>query len=456
MKFAGQYSASDLAATYFLIKTISAVFLAVMAVYVIRTFVKSRKKILNPAQGMGADGGAPARNDVSFVVDTFHSMVVTLKEKEKELQELKDKAEERAKSVESYNESILRSVQSGVMSFDRDGSVITANDASGKILKNTHGTFSGQNFKEIFGDGSWVCGLIEKTLAGGRPERRGEGEVRTTDGSHIWLGAGTSPLTKEGELLGVILVFTDITEVKELRERMELKERINLLGEMSAGIAHELRNPMGVISGYADFLARRLSGDAQSQDAVRSISAEIRVMDEIIREFMNFSQPTELNITEIDIGALMDESLRALSGIGGNVKKEIHMEDGLPTVEGDPVLLRQALINIIKNAYEAMPGGGSLRISARALMPGDGADPAVRGQKCIRIDISDSGSGIEKKDLPKIFTPFFTTKPKGTGLGLALVQKIIVYHGGRVFVKADKGGASFNIYLPLRKTGRAA
>jgi PAS domain S-box-containing protein len=443
-------------ATYFFLKAMAVVFFILVVFYLTKTSISAQRRILQGAKG---DAGAVPddRNNVSFVVDTFHSMVSTLKEKEKELKELKEQAEERAKSIEAYNENILKSIQSGVMTFDRQGIVVTSNAASEEILEMAEGSCTGKSYYEVFGPGSWLVRLIEKTISDGRPERRGEGEL-SVGGGQKWLGAGTSLLkADDGAISGVILVFTDITEVKGLRERMELKERIAVLGEMSAGIAHELRNPMGVISGYAEFLARSLSRDPSALEAVNSIRDEIKGMDEIIREFMSFSQPTNLTITEVDVNALLDESLKALSGTGEEVLRELVKDEGLPVIEGDAVLLRQAFINIIKNSIESIPDKGT--VSVITGLYGSGVSPAAgislpRGTY-IRVEVTDTGIGMDEKQLAKIFMPFFTTKAKGTGLGLALVQKIIIYHGGRATVSSSPGkGSTFTVYLPARPLER--
>ncbi len=211
---------------------------------------------------------------------------------------------------------------------------------------------------------------------------------------------------------------------------------------------------MGVISGYAELLARDLADKPEAQGAVRDIQAEIRGMDEIIREFMNFSQPTELNVTEVDVRGLVEESVKALSGLGNGVAREVSIDDGLPKVGGDAVLLRQAFINIVKNAIEAMPDGGRVRISA-GLVDTHASSPVLDvnlpAGRYVEVRFSDTGEGIDEKDIRRIFTPFFTTKGKGTGLGLALVQKILVFHGGRAAVTSLRGkGTTFRVYLPAK------
>ena len=444
---------------YFVLKSMSAVFLFLAGIYVVKTLAGSQKRLLQMAKGAPVDVRPQSRDDISFVMDTFQLTIASLKEKEKELSELRDRAEERARSVESMSESILKNIQSGVITFDAGGTVVTANDAAGAILardgkdlpvqsdSEDRNGLTGGRYPALFGAGNWLSSLVEKTLKGGLGQKRAEGEIITPAGKR-WIGAGISPLFREGTPGGAILVFTDITEVKELREMMELKERIAVLGEMSAGIAHELRNPMGVISGYADFLARNSKAESSSLEAVESIRQEIKGMDEIIREFLNFSQPTELNVTKVELPGLLDDSFRALGNIAAGINRELLVDGNLPALEGDAVLLRQAFINLIKNAYEAMKDGGTLAVSAQ-VDKDDGAESHKR--KYVRLDFEDTGHGLDPSTAGKIFTPFFTTKSGGTGLGLSLVQKIIVYHGGRVTAKtSETGGAVFSIYLPVK------
>ncbi|MHB8173548.1 MAG: ATP-binding protein [Nitrospirota bacterium] len=432
--------------TYFVLKSMSVAFLLLAGLYIVRTMKGSHKRLLQMARGAPVDVNPKNRDDISFVVDTFQLTIASLKEKEKELSELKNRAEERARSVESMSETILKNIQSGVITFDSGGTVATANGAAGMILARDENSLPGKAYSALFGTGNWLSALVGKAIKEGLAQNRSEGEIKTPTGKR-WIGAGISPLFRDGTPGGAVLVFTDITEVKELREMMELKERIALLGEMSAGIAHELRNPMGVISGYADFLARN-PVDPSSFEAAESIRQEIKGMDEIIREFLHFSQPTELNVTQVDLQGLIDESFRALGNAGGGIKRVVLLDGNLPAIEGDAVLLRQVFINLIKNAYEAMGADGNLAIAAE-VEKGDG--PEALERKFVRLDFRDTGPGIDPSVAGKIFTPFFTTKPSGTGLGLSLVQKIIVYHGGKVTVAMpETGGAVFSIYLPIR------
>jgi len=369
---------------------------------------------------------------VGFVVDTFHDMVSTLKDKEKELEILRQKAEDRALAIEGYNENILQSVPSGVMSFDENLRIMKINQAAGKILEVKEETVIGKHHTEILGKP--ITDLLnEKKFI-----ERGEISYITLSGKRIWLGLTLSPLRDQsGKTIGQILVFTDLTHLKAVESQMELRARLSSLGELSAGIAHELRNPMGVIAGYTKLLSKK--GEESLQPIITNISKEIAVMDRIISDFLSFAKPAELTMIDLDLKTMIGNCITAIRGEKSDITVRLNI-DGRPTIKGDEVFLRQAFINIIQNAVEAMPQGGALTVEA---VPS--ADPA----RDIEIVISDTGHGISEDIIDKIFLPFFTTKERGTGLGLAIVHKIVVSHGGTISVKSSDEGTTFKMRLPL-------
>ncbi|MBI5025630.1 MAG: PAS domain-containing protein [Nitrospirae bacterium] len=403
-----------------------------LLLYILHFVLRARRKALKDINAL------KEASDVSFVVDTFHELVGKLKEKEKELDRLRTIAEERALSMESYNENILQSVPSGVVSLDNSFKIKSINFSAEKILAIKAEEAIGKDYEEIFNEP--ITGLIKS----GAHIARGEYPYITKNGRHIYLGITTSPLKNaKQEVIGRILIFTDLTEMKSLQAQVELKERLSQLGEMSAGIAHELRNPMGVIAGYAKLLSKR--SDPSQKTIVNEILREIDGMDKIIMELLAFARPTELNITAINLKDLIEDA--AFSTVGGNPAIKLRISGASPsiTIRGDEVLLRQALTNILKNAAEAMPDGGGLDIKITS----------VEGK--VEISTRDTGPGIPEEVRKKIFLPFYTTKEDGTGLGLALVQKIIVSHGGSIEVESSERvsdkegqGTTFRITLPAK------
>ena len=373
-------------------------------------------------------------SQVGFVVETFHELVSQLKEKEKELEVLRKKAEDRAIAIEGYNENILQSVPSGVISFDEEKRITKVNHAAEKILGIKGTAIVGQLFTEV------LSKPITDFLKAKKVVERGETAYTTPSGKRIWLGLTLSPLKDtEGSIIGQILVFTDLTHLRAIESQIELRDKLSSLGEISAGIAHELRNPMAVIAGYTKLLSKK--ADDSLRPTVESIAKEIVLMDRIISDFLSFAKPAELNVTDIDLKELIGNCMASTK-----VEHDITVELGIntmPFIKGDEVLLRQAFINLIQNAVEAMPQGGMLMIQAAHA----GTEP-----DCIEIIISDTGHGISADIQDKIFLPFFTTKEKGTGLGLAIVHKIVVSHGGSITVQSSRERTLFRIRFPLDST----
>ncbi len=394
--------------------------LALIVFFLIRAFLKiySTKKKLNQKD----------LSKVGFVVDTFHELVAKLKEKEKELEILRKKAEDRATTIEGYNENILQSVPSGVISFDDNLRITKVNQSAEKILdvhgENIIGKFHEEVLKKPITDMLNERKVIE----------RAEISYTTTSGKRIWLGLTISPLKDtEGKTIGQILVFTDLTHLKSFEAQMELRNKLASLGEISAGIAHELRNPMAVIAGYTKLLYKKV--DESLKTTVTAISKEISVMDRIITDFLSFAKPLELTISDIDLKSLIEKCISAIREERHDIKFCINFQE-IPLIKGDEILLRQAFTNLIQNSVEAMPQGGNINITA------------VHSD-FLEISISDSGHGISDNIIDKIFLPFFTTKEKGTGLGLAIVHKIIISHGGNISVTSNDKGTTFKIRFPI-------
>ena len=366
-------------------------------------------------------------SQVGFVVDTFHELVSRLKEKERELESLKSRAEERASSIEVYNENIFQSVPSGLVSFDQDLRITRMNAAALKIL-GLREEVIGRDYAEIFQS------PLRDMIAERKVMGRGETAYTDSSGKRLWIGLSLSPLKDSNNtVIGQLLVFTDLTELKAFQSQRELRDRLSTLGEMSAGIAHELRNPMGVISGYTKILSRKV-GDAL-KPAVLAINGEIDVMNRIITDFLTFAHPAEPVWGDVDLAALVTSCIQMVDDGSHKVKFPSDVSS-LPVIRGDEVMLRQAIMNLLVNAVEAMPDGGEIRISC-----------SMNGVHAL-LCMTDTGHGIPENIRDRIFLPFYTTKERGTGLGLAIVHKIIVSHGGSIRAESSSDGTAFIVALP--------
>jgi signal transduction histidine kinase len=223
-------------------------------------------------------------------------------------------------------------------------------------------------------------------------------------------------------------------ELRDLESQARLRQDLANLGEMAAGIAHELRNPMGVIAGYMNILMQKT--DENLKPTVEAVSKEVAAMDRIINDFLSFARPGKPNLAEVDLRRLMEECARTIKG---NYEIDISVDaSNAPAALADEVLLKQAVLNLLQNATEAVREGGEISLSCR--LEGDMVD----------ITVSDSGHGIPETLKNRVFLPFFTTRDRGTGLGLAIVHRIVTGHGGTVDVNSSGSGTVFRIMLPLK------
>jgi PAS domain S-box-containing protein len=401
------------------------ILLIVFGIYsAVRIYVVTQSKSLKTAEYTGK------KSEVGFVVDTFQELVAKLKEKERELDRLKALAEDRAAGLETYNENILQSVPSGVVSIDNSMKIKSINQSAAKILGIKAEDALNKDCSEIFDEP--LLGIMKDC----RTINRGEYPYVTRDNRHSWLGVTSSQLRNAAnEAIGLILVFTDLTDVKALQMQVELKKRLTQLGEMSAGIAHEIRNPLSVITGYVKLLDKKV--EAQNKTALAGILTETNNIERIISELLAFAKPTALNRVSVKLNRVIEEAVATAVGDNEKLKISIKAENDV-SVMADEILLRQVLTNLFTNAVEAMPDGGNLDIELNRL------------HDRIGINIKDTGSGIPENIKQKIFFPFYTTKQKGIGLGLAIVQKIIVSHGGSIKFDSKEGeGTTFTIILPM-------
>lgn len=390
---------------------------------IVKAFISRQKSILKKTDTPKAE------SEVGFVVDTFHDVVGKLKEKELELEKLKASAEEKADRAEAYNENILQSVPSGVISVDNEFHIKSINHSAEHILGIKSGDTIGKQFSKVFKEP--LSSIVNEK----QPLARNEYQYATNDNRHIWLGITSSELLNgEGVKIGYTFVFSDLTDIKSLQSQVELKHRLSQLGEMSAGISHELRNSMSVISGYAKLLGKKVADTNKS--TVDSITSEITHMDQIISELLAFARPSVLNREDVDLNNLIDKAVSSIKVDRKDIEVYVRADSTI-SVKADGLLLRQALSNLIINATESMSGHGKIDITLKQL------------KNKAEITVIDTGCGIPEDIRQKIFLPFFSTKPDGTGFGLALVQKIIVSHGGSIEVNSrEREGTTFRVVIP--------
>jgi len=355
------------------------------------------------------------------------------------------KAQERANAAradasERLNGEIISSLTAGLLMVDLNGNVRILNPAGRRMLDLPEAA-STEPFEHTARVQPLLDVIDESLKSSAAIVRRG---VALPDNGHgkTHLGVTVSPLFDEQTLHGAICLFTDLTSVKDLEEQLRLKESLATVGELTAGIAHEFRNSLATIQGYSKLFD--LSAlPAVYRPYVEGIRSETESLNQVVTNFLNFARPAQLTLARVSLKAISeraaDEVRADVRALGGDV--EVSGEFG--ELEGDEVLLRQAFSNLLRNAVEASSGAAQ---PPRILIHSE-VDRALRVS---RISVNDNGPGIAPALRERVFRPFFTSKRSGTGLGLALVQKIIVFHNGRVTIGTSPlGGASLNLTLPL-------
>ena len=385
--------------------------------------------------------GPGTENPSAFMAASMQGVIQQLREQEKELERLHRIEKERAEQTERLSEEVTRNMPSGLLVVNAMGIISSSNPAAEQVLGIRGLAF--RRYSEALGASSGMTKLIGECLSNGTIFRREEVEHVPPAGDTRHLGVTISPIRRgEGKISGAICLLSDLTELAALQQRMQLKENLAALGELSAGIAHEFKNALATISGYAQMIQSE-SSETEALDYAERILEQTRNITHVVAEFLKYARPLEIPDERVALQTITERVVAEVREALPQVK--IRWEGTFGDAGGDEGLLRQALLNLTRNAAEACAltaGGGQVIVRGEV----------VRGDEAgfQRVSVSDNGSGIPANVLPKLFRPFFTTKAKGTGLGLAVVQKIIVQHGGQVEVRnRPEGGAEFILTLPL-------
>jgi len=347
----------------------------------------------------------------------------------------------RAAASERLSGEIIASLTAGLLVVGLNGEIRILNPAGRRMLGLSEAQADG-DYRQVLGEPTLIQ-VIEECLARGHAIIRRE--IGLPDARHetSHLGVTVSPLFDErGELHGAICLFSDLTAVKNLEQQLRLKDSLATVGELTAGIAHEFRNGLATIHGYSKLFDLNAI-PAAYRPYVEGIRAEAESLGQVVTNFLNFARPAELTLSRVDLRAICERAADEVRGDARALGGDVEIRGDFGDVDGDEVLLRQAFSNLLRNAVEACSGAS---VPPRVVIHSN-IDPA---HKLSRIAVEDSGPGIPTAARERVFRPFFTTKRSGTGLGLALVQKIVVFHNGRITAGASTlGGASLQITLPL-------
>lgn len=360
-------------------------------------------------------------------------------------QSLREK-EQGLSRLRAFHENIVHSISSGVFTTDENGRITSFNPAAQEATGYSFEQVQGRPWREVF---NWHPGRQEDDrMQDVSANMRFEVECKRSDGNRLILGMTLAPLHERGERTGLVGVFKDLTQIRDLEEEMRRKEWLASLGEMSAGMAHEIRNPLGALAGAMQMLRKDFEVDETSQRLMEIAVREATRLDTIITEFLQYAKPPALNLAECDLNKVLAETLDLVQHEARSRTKitiaAAPCKGALPA-QVDQDQMKQVFWNLAVNAFDAMPKGGQLTIATGCRK----IDIAGRKAEVVEISFQDTGEGIPKSNLGKIFLPFFTTKKRGSGLGLAAVHRIVDLHGGWIKVESPEGqGTRFGVCLP--------
>jgi two-component system nitrogen regulation sensor histidine kinase GlnL len=368
-----------------------------------------------------------------------------------------------ASRIQDLTVDILTGIVDGVIVVDARGQVLIWNRAAEEMTGIAASDAAGRDIAFVLSDNPAVAGQIEKTFSSGRSYSDYEAEFAIKNRPPRPVGLVTSVLTDDdGGPTGVILTIRDQTGVRDLKERMRRSDRLATLGMIAAGIAHEVKNPLVGISGAAQLMKSELvSGDAAGKGAGRNKNL-IEYLDVVLKEadrlntvlegILDFTRIKPREIKGHNIHSILDRTLllnEESARRSGVVLTRLY-DPSLPDIIGNRDQLIQVFLNVIKNAIEAMPGGGKLTVTTRMSDLFTSVQADGKKHRLMVVKVGDTGRGIKQEHLNDVFTPFFTTKDKGVGLGLALSYQIIQEHLGTIRVESlENEGTTFSIYLPL-------
>jgi PAS domain S-box-containing protein len=381
----------------------------------------------------------------STLNQAYHRLEAAAQELARELEEKNLQLQRKNQELDRahrYLEDILASVGSAVIATDLEGRVTIFNRTAEELTGYSLDEIAGQNYHDLFAGQLGQESPLMRTLINGQPVAGFERELPMKSGDSITVKSSSSWVTSTaGERIGVVETIEDVSRVRELEEEVQRRHTLAALGEMAAQVAHELRNPLAGIKGFAGLLAEDLPVDSSGRRMVGRIIEGVDSLDRIASNLLVLTQGAQGEMERQPLEPVFDQAIALIESASGgrfSVRRDFPTEP-IP-VRIDAEKIKGLLLNLLKNACEACGGSGE----------------AVTGYRChplqneVRLFVRDFGPGVPQEAQDKIFSPFFTTRTQGTGLGLAIVRKIAQIHrGGVEFVSPDGGGALFTVTIPI-------
>jgi two-component system sensor histidine kinase PilS (NtrC family) len=351
-------------------------------------------------------------------------------------------------SLRVLHERIIESIRSGLITTDLDGNVITFNSAATEITGLTSAEARTRSVHSIFGDITEAIELSLDAAENGEHVPRFEADLITPDGFAVKIGYGVTQLFSENsETTGLIITFQDLTEIRSMEESVKRKDRLAAVGRVAAGLAHEIRNPLGAMRGAIQVLESNTERGSMNAELMEIILKESDRLNSIITNFLSYARPPAAEFVQTDVAEAVRELMKLLRHSPDvEAHHELIDDSGSESImiAADPAQLRQIFWNLARNAMQAMPNGGKLRIGLERI-------PNNR----VRISIEDTGKGMSPEQVEQLFEPFSNSTSGGTGLGLSIVYQIVRDHNGVINVRSLEGkGTTITIDLPTGEQSR--
>ncbi|QQS32851.1 MAG: PAS domain S-box protein [Acidobacteriota bacterium] len=346
-------------------------------------------------------------------------------------------------SLRALHERIVESIRSGLVTTDLDGIIYTFNAAATEITGYRLDQVQGRPIGDLFGDIQEQIDLSLAAAGEGEQLPRFETDLTTPEGFAVRIGFSVSLLfSEDNEASGLIITFQDLTEIRSMEESIRRKDRLAAVGRIAAGLAHEIRNPLGAMKGAIQMLGSKTISETSRDSLMEIVLKESDRLNKIITNFLNYARPAAADFAEVEMVALIEETITLIKhgpDVQDNHEFSVDLPDLPVIVYADAAQLKQIFWNLSRNALQAMPGGGRLTIGLNTL-------PNHR----VRITLSDSGRGMSQEQVERLFEPFSESTTGGTGLGLSIVYQIVKDHNGAINVRSKVGsGTTISIDLPM-------
>ena len=374
-------------------------------------------------------------------------------------------SERHLKELVRYYHLLLANIQTGIVVAHGDEKVRTFNVAASRITGLEESSVVGSSLEELPASFQPIANLMRRTLAEGKSFSQENVELDKQQPEPVYISLQSTLLqSPEAATLGVIATLKDVTLVKQMEQQLLRSERLANLGEMAAGVAHEIKNPMNAILGFSQRLSDKLT-DPKLKNYANIIVEEVNRLGATINDVLEYNRTLVATKENMDLNAVLNDALLIVTekAAASKVKIVREIDPGLPSIPMDKDKIKQVFLNLMFNALSAMETGGTLTVRVRVedgMLPVDQmakselthVQQIFFQKKMASISVRDTGCGIPKENIHKLFNPFFTTKTTGTGLGLSICHKIVESHGGFMRVESQVGaGSNFIFYLPLEE-----